>query len=112
MQPWHLPAPFFGEHIPLLPTPPVKALRFGNILPSLVAQLVKNLTTVQETWVQSLGLEDPRKKGKATHSQYSGLENSIDSIVHRSQTIGQGFNQASLIAQLVKNPPARQETRV
>ena len=35
---------------------------------SLVAQLVKNLPTVQETWVQSLGWEDPLEKGKATHS--------------------------------------------
>ena len=35
---------------------------------SLVAQLVKNLPAVQKTWVQSLGWEDPREKGKATHS--------------------------------------------
>ena len=35
---------------------------------SLVAQLVKNLPEMQETWVQSLGLEDPLEKGKATHS--------------------------------------------
>ena len=35
---------------------------------SLVAQLVKNLPAVWETWVQSLGWEDPLKKGKATHS--------------------------------------------
>ena len=30
--------------------------------------MVKNLPTVQETWVQSLGLEDPLEKGIATHS--------------------------------------------
>ena len=35
---------------------------------SLVAQLVKNLPTVWETWVQSLGWEDPLEKGKVTHS--------------------------------------------
>ena len=35
---------------------------------SLVAQLVKNLPAVWETWVQSLGWEDPMEKGKATHS--------------------------------------------
>ena len=34
----------------------------------LVAQLVKNPPAMQETWVQSLGLEDPLEKGKATHS--------------------------------------------
>ena len=35
---------------------------------SLVAQMVKNLPTMQETWVQSLGLEDPLEDGVATHS--------------------------------------------
>ena len=33
-----------------------------------VAQLVKNLATMWETWVWSLGWEDPLRKGKATHS--------------------------------------------
>ena len=37
------------------------------ILPSfLVAQLVKNLPAVRETWVQSLGWEDPLEKGIPT----------------------------------------------
>ena len=35
---------------------------------SLVAQLVKNLPAVRETWVQSLGWEDPLEKEVATHS--------------------------------------------
>ena len=36
---------------------------------SLVAQLVeKNLPAMRETWIQSLGWEDPLEKGKATHS--------------------------------------------
>jgi len=34
----------------------------------LVAQIVKNLPKIQETWVQSLGQEDPLEKGMATHS--------------------------------------------
>ena len=34
----------------------------------LVVQLVKNLLAVQETWVWSLGWEDPQKKEMATHS--------------------------------------------
>ena len=34
---------------------------------SLVTQLVKNPPAVWETWVRSLGWEDPMKKGKATH---------------------------------------------
>ena len=35
---------------------------------SLVAQLVKNPPAMRETWVPSLGWEDPLKKGKATHT--------------------------------------------
>ena len=35
---------------------------------SLMAQLVKNLPAMQETWVGSLGWEDPLEKGKAIHS--------------------------------------------
>ena len=35
---------------------------------SLVAQMVKNLPALQETWVQSLGWENPLEKGKATHA--------------------------------------------
>ena len=34
----------------------------------LVAHMVKNLTAVQETWVQSLGWEDSLEKEIATHS--------------------------------------------
>ena len=33
-----------------------------------MAQLVKNLPAMQETWVRSLGWKDPLEKGKATHS--------------------------------------------
>ena len=33
-----------------------------------MAQLVKNPPAIQETWVRSLGWEDPLEKGKATHS--------------------------------------------
>ena len=41
-------------------------LREMNEGPS-VAQLVKNLLAMRETWVPSLGWEDPLEKGKATH---------------------------------------------
>ena len=33
-----------------------------------MAQLVKNPPAIRETWVRSLGWEDPLEKGKATHS--------------------------------------------
>ena len=36
---------------------------------SLVAQIVKNLPALQETWVRSLGWEDPLEEGMATHSR-------------------------------------------
>ena len=58
---------------------------------SLVAQTVKNLPAMRETWVWSLGWEDPLEKGIATHSnilregnskplQHSGLENPMNSM--------------------------------
>ena len=36
--------------------------------PSLVPLTVKNVPAMQETWIQSLGQEDPLEKGMATHS--------------------------------------------
>ena len=47
--------------------------RFLFVIPfsawaSLVAQLVKNLPAIRETWVGSLGWEDPLEEDKATHS--------------------------------------------
>ena len=41
---------------------------------SLVAQLVKNLPVMWETWAQSLGWEDPLKKEMATHSSILAWE--------------------------------------
>ena len=35
---------------------------------SLVAQLVKTLPAMRETWIRSLGLEDPLEKGKVIHT--------------------------------------------
>ena len=35
---------------------------------SVVAQMVKNLPAMRETWAQSLGWEDPLEEGMATHS--------------------------------------------
>ena len=49
---------------------PVTYLGLGSMewWPSLVAQMVKHLPTMQETWVLSLGREDPLEKAVATHS--------------------------------------------
>ena len=42
--------------------------KIDNLPPSLLAQTAKNPPAKQETWVQSLGWEDPPEKGMATHS--------------------------------------------
>ena len=85
-------------------------LRCSGYRAFLVAQMVKNLPAMQETrvqflgqkeclekemathssfrigypkdWIQSLGWEDPLENGKAYPLQHSGLENSMDCIVH------------------------------
>ena len=40
----------------------------------LVAQMIKNLPAMQETWVQSLGCKDSLEKGMATHSSILAWE--------------------------------------
>ena len=44
----------------------------------MVAQMVKSLPTIQETWVQSLGQEDLLEKENSNLLQYSCLENLMD----------------------------------
>ena len=46
---------------------------------SLVAQLVKNLPAMQQTWVRSLGWEDPPEEGMAIHSSILAWEIPVDS---------------------------------
>ena len=64
------------------------------------------------------GLGRSLKQGKGYPLQYSGLENSMDCTVHGSRRspgewLGYPlqYSWASLVAQLVKNPPAMQDTR-
>ena len=45
----------------------------GSIQTFLVAQLVKNLHAMRETWVWSLDWEDPLEKGKAMNSSILAL---------------------------------------
>ena len=49
---------------------------------SLVAQLIKNPPAMQEIWVPSLGWEDSPGDVNSYSLRYSGLENSMDCIVH------------------------------
>ena len=43
------------------------AIMANHLIASLVAQLVKGPPAMQETWIQSLGWEDPLEEGMATH---------------------------------------------
>ena len=45
---------------------------------SLMAQMVKNLLAMQETWAQSLGWEDSPGEGNGNLLQYSCVENTMD----------------------------------
>ena len=47
----------------------ITIINFFGVKDSRVAQLVNNLTAMQENWVQSLGWEDPLEKGEASHSR-------------------------------------------
>ena len=55
---------------------------------SLVAQLVKNLPVMQETWIQSLGWEDPLEKIKATHSSILAWRSPWTVLSVGSQRVG------------------------
>jgi len=57
-------------------------VHLGLLKGFLIAQLVKNQPAMWETWVQFLGLGRFPGEGKGYLFQYSGLENSMDYIVH------------------------------
>ena len=60
----------------------------GTPRASLVAQLVKNPPAMWETWVQSLGWEDPLEKGTVTHSSILAwrIPWTVQSMGSQSQT--------------------------
>ena len=55
-------------HVEIKGWPKLSDIYFGPKRASLVAQPVKNLPAMWETWVRSLGWEDPLEEGTATHS--------------------------------------------
>ena len=67
-----------------------------NSWASLVAQLVKNLPAMWETWVLFLGWENPLEKGKATHSSTLAwrIPWTVQSL--ESQRVGYDFHFTSL----------------
>ena len=82
---------------------------------SLVAQLVKNLPAMWETWVRSLGWEDPLEKGQATHSSILawrvpwtvypwGCKESDTTEAY--SVVCSACERAFQVSQMIKNPPA------
>ena len=61
-----LPSPVLVSTVMNQPYICIYTLPFGDL--PIMAQLVKNLPAMWETWVQSLGWEDPLEKENATHS--------------------------------------------
>ena len=94
------------------------------MMTSLVAYMVKHLTTVRETQVQSLGWEDPLEKEMATHSSTLAWKIPWTEKHGRLQSMGSQrvrHDWVSLLTQccrgfpcssVVKNRPAMQETWV
>ena len=52
----------------------IGGLQTSTLWAFLVAQMVKNLPAVLETWVQSLGWEDPLEEGMAIHSSIFAMD--------------------------------------
>ena len=98
---------FLTRHtVPLVPWPFSQKIRFEKPVrrgwASLVAQLVKNPPAMRETWVWSLGWEDPLEEGIATHSSILAWRIPMDrgawqAIVH---------GVARIAHTLVTKPPA------
>ena len=85
---------------------------------SLVVQTVKNLPAMQETWVWSLGREDPLEKWMSTHSSILPREvQGHRSLVgyslwgHKESDMTEQLFGASPMAQQAENLPAMQETQ-
>ena len=63
---------------------------------SLVAQLVKNLPAMQETWVRSLAWEEPLEEGMATHSSILAWRIPMDRGAWRATAHGVAKSQTQL----------------
>ena len=74
--------------------------------------MVKNLPAVWEIWVRSLDWEDPLEEGMATHSRILAWRTPMDRGAWQATAPGVAKSRTSLVAQLVKNPLAMQETLV
>ena len=67
--------------------------------------MVKNLPAVQQTWVRSLGREDPLEKEMATHSSILGLENPMDRGAWRATVHGVARVRHNLVTKPSQKSP-------
>ena len=72
-----------------------RAQAWSLVRASLMAQTVKNLSSVKETWVRSLGLEDPLEK-EGYPLEYSCLENPMDRGAWQATVLGVAKSQTRL----------------
>ena len=75
-----------------------------------MAQMVKNLPAMQETWVQSLGWEDPLEEGMATHTSILAWRMPMDrgawhATVHGVTEVDMTKHMSQLIVFLAKIHP-------
>ena len=82
----------------------------NNCLPSLVAQLVKNPPTMLETWIRSLGWEDPNQKRTATH--FSILAWRIPRTVESIGSQRVGHYRATFTQTIVKYKKKQRKTGI
>ena len=68
-----------------------------------MAQLAKKLPVMQETWVQSLGWEDPLEEGKATHSSVLAwrIRGLYSPWGHKESDMTEQLNFGSVILEIV-----------
>ena len=63
---------------------------------SLVAQMVKNLPAMQETWIRSLGWEDPLEEGMATDSSIPAWRIPMDKAAWQATVRGVAKSRTQL----------------
>ena len=67
----------------------MKKLHFPKVPKGFqMAQMVKNLPAMWETWIQSLGWEDPLEEGMATHSIILAWRIPMDRETWRAMSLG------------------------
>ena len=69
-----------------------RPILINGLIIFLVAQMVKNLPAMQETWDRSLGQEDPPGRGNGNPLHYSYLENPVDRGAWQATVRGVGHD--------------------